>query len=150
MAEARIRRVGHARGGSFGLAVLILVGGVTAFAGQAENKTARLGAATGQPVSTAQTGRGVDVPASIAVLAFANITGDPADDWMGAGIAETVSVALEGGELAALWEEGLSVSERLPNWVVSGAYQRMGDRLRITARITRQDNTNVLQSVIVA
>ena len=133
-----------------GLAVLLLVAGVPAFAGQAENQTARLlGAATGQPVSTAQTGGGVDVPTSIAVRAFANITGDPADDWMGAGIAESVSAALEGGGLAAPWQERLSVSEALPNWVISGAYQRLGDRLRITATITREDTANAVQSVIV-
>ena len=94
MAHARIRRVGHARGGSLGLAVLVVVAGVPAFAGQAETQVApRLGAATGQLLSTVQAGRGVDVPTSVAVLAFANITGDPADDWMGAGIAETVIVA---------------------------------------------------------
>ena len=151
MADARIRRVGHARGGSLGLAVLVVVAGVPAFAGQAETQVApRLGAATGQPLSTVQAGLGVEVPTSVAVLAFANITGDPADDWMGAGIAETVSAALEGAGLAVLREAGPSVSEEGPTWVVSGAYQRLGDRLRITARITREgDTADVLQSAIV-
>ena len=33
---------------------------------------------------------------SVAVLVFSNITGDAADDWMGVGIAETVSSGLGG------------------------------------------------------
>ena len=35
------------------------------------------------------------VTAPVAVLVFSNITGETADDWMGAGIAETVATGLE-------------------------------------------------------
>ncbi|MEE2791242.1 MAG: DUF5916 domain-containing protein [Acidobacteriota bacterium] len=140
-----MRRDDPVRGRSLGLAVLALVVGVPVFAGQAEKQGIRPGAATDQRGSTNQTARRSDVSTSVAVLAFANITGESGDDWMGAGIAETVSAALERGGLAVLPEESLSV----PSWVVGGAYQRLGDRLRITARITRADPSHVFQSVIV-
>ena len=32
---------------------------------------------------------------AVAVIPFSNISGDPADDWIGAGIAETVTADLE-------------------------------------------------------
>ena len=148
MADVRTPRFGHARGGHLGLVVLVLVTGAPASAGQIENQTGQLEHAMGPLVSTAQTRRG-DAPTSIAVLAFENITGDPADHWMGAGIAETVSAVLEGSGLAILGQEALSVSDAAPSLVVSGAYQRLEDRLRITAWITGQNPEHALQSVIV-
>ena len=68
--------------------------------------------------------------ASVSVLPFFNVTGDPEDDWLGAGIAETVVV-----DLKNLY--GLSVVDGPPGatWLVSGSYQRVGDQLRITARL---------------
>lgn len=79
----------------------------------------------------------------VAVVPFTNITGLPADEWIGAGIAETVAVDLErAADLATVAgeaAEGLSAraaGRRLgAPWVVAGGYQRSGDRIRITARL---------------
>ena len=93
----------------------------------------------------------------VVVLPFANISGDPVDDWMGAGIAETVMADLQEGrglsvigrerivdalrtwgasDLAAPDEQiALDVGRQLgATWLVGGGYQRLGDLMRITAR----------------
>ena len=88
---------------------------------------------------------------AVAVAPFANISGAPADDWIGAGIAETVAADLErlhdlsvvgrealGDEIAAGGADGTAreASRRLgAAWLVAGGYQRIGDRLRVTARL---------------
>ena len=91
---------------------------------------------------------------SVAVIPFTNISGREADDWIGDGIAETVTTDLEsqarfaviGRERvqvaaagrgltlddSALLELGRALGAR---WVVAGGYQRIGDQLRITARL---------------
>ena len=148
MVEACFRLVVGVRSCPLGLAVFVLLVGTPVVAGQAENQAARLGAGTDQRRSENQIMRRADVSTSVAVLAFANITGEPVDDWMGVGIVETVSAALEGAGLTVLSEEGLSGSG-VPSWVVGGAYQRLEDRLRITARISRSDPSHIFQSVIV-
>ena len=79
----------------------------------------------------------------VAVLPFVNISGLPADDWIGAGFAETVAVDLERVAGLAAVDSGdargllpREVGRRLGTpWVVSGAYQRVGERVRITARL---------------
>ena len=79
----------------------------------------------------------------VAVVPFTNITGLPADEWIGAGIAETVAVDLErAADLATVAGEAAEgVSARAAGrrmgapWVVAGGYQRSGDRIRITARL---------------
>ncbi|MEM7586560.1 MAG: protein kinase, partial [Acidobacteriota bacterium] len=94
----------------------------------------------------------------VAVLPFANITGNAADDWIGTGIAETVTTDLKattgltvlGREqvevaLAASREElagpiddqqaAIVVGRRLGACaMILGGVQRLGDRVRITAR----------------
>ena len=104
-------------------------------------------------------------PGTVAVVPFSNISQQPSDDWIGDGIAETVR-----GDLQAL---GLSVLERAVvgavhepvagetvdeqasvrlgrrlgvRWVVSGGYQRVGDRLRITARFVDVASGAVVQT----
>jgi TolB-like protein/Flp pilus assembly protein TadD len=88
------------------------------------------------------------------VLAFTNMTGEAADDWIGQGMAETLTADLK--KVRQLWvisrEQIFDQLRRLPgqlderqtievgrrlgaSWVVAGAYQRIGDRLRITARV---------------
>ena len=102
---------------------------------------------------------------SVAVLVFSNITGDAADDWMGVGIAETVSSGLggigglmvirtgpseTGTRTASDIESPIAIAQALDaRWVVSGAYQRLGDRMRITAGLTHVETTVVVQSAIV-
>jgi eukaryotic-like serine/threonine-protein kinase len=92
----------------------------------------------------------------VAVLNFANITANPADDWVGQGIAESLTADLtqiksitvvpreQIFELhRSLSEVGRSVDERQAielgrrlgaSVAVSGAYQRLGGRIRITAQ----------------
>ena len=75
--------------------------------------------ARGQSASSAPAAAG-----PVEVAAFANLSGDPADAWIGDGIAETLAADLGGaGGTAA------------PGLRVAGAYQRVGGRLRITARL---------------
>jgi non-specific serine/threonine protein kinase len=94
---------------------------------------------------------------SVAVLAFANITGDAADEWIGQGIAESLTVDFgKIGGIAVIPREhvfelqrGLQASGRSPDdrhaldvgrrlgatFVVTGGYQRLRDRVRITAQV---------------
>ena len=101
---------------------------------------------------------GDPAPGRVAILPFGNISGAPGDDWIGAGIAETLAAELHGpaafdvigrervseamgaahaadtgpGEHAIVLEVGRRVGAR---WVMSGGYQRLGDQLRITGRL---------------
>jgi serine/threonine protein kinase/tetratricopeptide (TPR) repeat protein len=93
---------------------------------------------------------------TVAVFSFANITGNPADDWVGQGIAESLTADLTRvpamsvvpreqifelqrslNELGRRIDDrqAIELGRRLGAAVtVSGAYQRMGDRIRITAQ----------------
>jgi len=94
---------------------------------------------------------------SIAVLTFANVTRDAGDDWIGTGIAETVTSDLKNVQNLAVIGRGQisellnsmrpseTGSDQLPIeigrrlgawWVLSGAYQRQGDRIRVTVQLT--------------
>jgi len=106
-----------------------------------------------------------EVPAPVVVMVFSNITDDVTDDWIGAGIAETVAFGLNSVDgLVVLPTDPIETGTRAPSdaesliaiaqaldarWVVSGAYQRLGDELRITARVTEVSTSNVLQSMTV-
>jgi serine/threonine protein kinase/tetratricopeptide (TPR) repeat protein len=106
---------------------------------------------------------------TIAVLTFANVTGDAADDWIGTGIAETVTADLKNVHdvtvigRAQVFEQLTNVSAETGRtgdslaieigrrlgawWVVSGAYQRIGDRIRITAQLVEVLNGTLLRTV---
>ena len=106
---------------------------------------------------------------SLAVLTFTNVTREPADDWIGTGIAETLTADLRNVhnldvigraqvfELLKTFESGIDqrddrltieIGKRLSAWwVVSGAYQRLGDRLRITAQLTEVWTGSLLRTV---
>jgi tetratricopeptide (TPR) repeat protein len=95
--------------------------------------------------------------ASVAVLNFANITGNPGDDWVGQGIAESLTADLTHiksivvvpreqifelqrslNELGRRVDDrqAMELGRRLGATVtVTGAYQRLGDRIRITAQV---------------
>ena len=97
----------------------------------------------------------------IAVLPFTNLSQDPADDWLGDGIAEILAT-----DLAA---RGLSVTARArgplagdgdgpapdlgphrrrgARWAVSGGYRRTGRRLLVTARIVDLSADEVVRTV---
>jgi len=89
------------------------------------------------------------LPDTLAILAFRNLSGNADDDWIGSGFAETLATDL--GSLPgvtvlarervarALAERG-GESEQIGRaigcrWVLSGAYQRSGARLRVTAHL---------------
>ena len=97
-----------------------------------------------------------DTPA-VAVLTFANITGNTEDDWLGTGIAETLTSDLRGVPGLALVPRGrihetlrrlgaetpaaddvlaLRVGREVgARWVLAGGFQRAGDAVRVTARL---------------
>lgn len=81
----------------------------------------------------------------IGVADFSNVTGDPADDWMAAGIAETVTgdlrawpdaQVLDRAHLPAPVRAASIVAARSTglDLIVAGSVQRAGRRVRITAR----------------
>lgn len=103
---------------------------------------------------------------TIGVLDFTNITANPADDWLSGGIAETVTVDLK--RIAALKVVGREMVARaiaqLPQqkvsqekmidlglllkvrWIVWGAYQKIQNRIRITASCTEVATGNLVGS----
>jgi serine/threonine protein kinase/Tfp pilus assembly protein PilF len=108
--------------------------------------------------ATRQSADGRPAQKAIAVMTFANISGDAADDWIGFGVAETVSGDLKSiqglavigrermydllrhahaGDQAALDDRrAIEIGRRLgAAWIVSGGYQRVGEQVRITARL---------------
>ena len=93
---------------------------------------------------------------SIAVAGFENLTGDAEDDWIGAGLAETIAAdlaRLTGAEVVGR-ERVAEARRRLgapdvgadeadrrlgralgARWVVAGAVQRFGESVRVTWRL---------------
>ena len=105
----------------------------------------------------------------IAVLPFSNISGDPADDWIGAGIVETLMADLQGvdgvdligrhaisaamrdtgtGDDAPTGDAGLlQLGRRVgARWLIGGGYQRLGADVRITARMVEVATGGVARS----
>ncbi len=108
------------------------------------------------------------VERSVAVMTFANITREHADDWIGTGIAETVSSDLKNvrgltligrarvfdalrsvGSDAHLDESlAIDVGRRLgATWVVVGGFQRIGEMVRITTNFVEVDTGQVQRTV---
>jgi tetratricopeptide (TPR) repeat protein/predicted Ser/Thr protein kinase len=105
---------------------------------------------------------------SVAVMTFSNITREPADDWIGTGIAETVSSdlktihgltvigrarvydALRNLSTDAHLKDSLAIDigHRLgATWVVVGGYQRIGEMVRITANFVQVATGEVRRTV---
>ena len=96
----------------------------------------------------------------IAVTPFANISGNTADDWIGAGIAETITAELERLTSQTVirlnddrlqndsGQETLAAAGRELNarWIVTGSYQRLGDQLRLTGRLVESTTGDVVRS----
>ena len=109
-------------------------------------------------LAATQEGTSPETPTSVSVRVFSNISGDTADDWIGVGLAETVSTGLESvssltvvrlspletGTVAMDVSEGLNTT-----WVVRGAYQRLGEQLRLTAEVTDVETGNVRHSATI-
>jgi len=133
-----------------------------------EERHADLRAAAAE-LEAVRSGRLVAPPAgraSVAVFAFTNITGSGEDDWIGTGIAETVTSDLKGVEgLSVVSRE--RVHERLralgldsvddpaaarvgrelgARFVVHGGYQRAGDAIRVTARLSESAGGTIVRS----
>ena len=106
---------------------------------------------------------------SVAVLALANLTGNPADDWLGQGMAESLTadfakvrglrsisreqifdVQRSAGALTGRMEDerqSIELGRRLgATWVVAGAVQRLGDRVRVTAQTIAVDEGRTVSS----
>jgi TolB-like protein/tetratricopeptide (TPR) repeat protein/predicted Ser/Thr protein kinase len=124
------------------------------FAGMAEVREALTSARRGSsprhfPFSAA--------PETVAAIRFTNITGQPEDDWLGTGIAETLmsDLKIRGGLALVSRERTLEVLRKLgargvpeeslalhlgrevgARFVVSGGYQRQGEEIRVTVRVT--------------
>jgi eukaryotic-like serine/threonine-protein kinase len=103
---------------------------------------------------------------TVAVIGFANITGRPEDAWLGTGLAESVSAGLASVPglvvvsrervLEVLRELGLPAERDDPalavrvgrevgaRGVVTGAYQSLGERVRVTARLCETASGRVL------
>ncbi len=143
-----------------------------ATAGPAERGTEPHLPASG-PVRAAQSAPAAVADDRVAITVFSNISGAAPDDWIGAGIVDTLAADLEGaggvsvvgrqavsGAIAQLSAEGRSAEAteatavaagRLlgAQWVISGGYQRLGDRMRITARVVEVATATVVHTAIV-
>ena len=112
----------------------------------------------------------VKVENGVAVMTFSNITKEPADDWIGSGIAETVTGDLKNvrgisiigrerifeelkniqtGALAEFDEKfAIDIGRRLgASWIIGGGYQRLGEMIRITARFVDVNTGALLKTV---
>ena len=117
------------------------------------------------PVSTRQGANrsGGSPTQTIAIVPFTNLAGDPEDDWIGAGIAESLATGLSGtyaviararvshaakeGGRAQATDKPKEVGRRLgARFVVSGAFQRLGEVIRITVRFVDVSTGAVLRS----
>ena len=90
--------------------------------------------------------------AASTVAVFSNITGSPEDEWIGAGIAATLTAdfAAVGPVLVPGRQAPPSDPIAGPNaarWAISGAFQRVGQRLRITARVVEVATGIVVHAV---
>lgn len=107
---------------------------------------------------------------SVAVLRFNNVTKSPEDDWLGVGIAETVTADLKNVEgMTVIGRELIYEALRRWNaenhtdfdekfatrvgrevgarWIIGGGYQRIGEMLRITARFVEVATGEVIKTV---
>ena len=100
----------------------------------------------------------------VLVLPFVNLTGDPAEDWIGAGIAEALVAGFPAGTAVAAPRDRAAAAGTSAEAPVSadqavgagraldaplvlvGAYQRFGSRLRITARVVSVAAGEVVRS----
>jgi serine/threonine protein kinase/tetratricopeptide (TPR) repeat protein len=105
----------------------------------------------------------------IAIMTFANVTREAADDWIGEGIAETVTSDLKNvaglsvigrtqifemlkhvaaGRDASDHRLAIDIGRRLGAWwVVTGAYQRLGPRIRITVQVTEVLTASLIKTL---
>jgi tetratricopeptide (TPR) repeat protein/predicted Ser/Thr protein kinase len=128
-----------------------------------DNATRPIGIATVSPAPSP-----ARIESSVAVMTFANITREPADDWIGTGIAETVSADLKNIQgvtvigrariydaLRNLSTEAhlndaiaVDIGRRLgATWIVVGGFQRIGQTVRITANLVDVSTASLRRTV---
>jgi len=101
---------------------------------------------------------------SVAVLDFANIAGSSEVDWLGTGVAETVSVDLAKMKSVTVAPRGriqqavlragdpqrdsaaaaVLGRELAVDWIIAGAFQLIGNRIRLTAKIIEAATGDVI------
>ena len=104
---------------------------------------------------------------TVAIVPFTNLTGSPADDWMGQGIAEGLVAGFPAGTATVVQRDRAAAAVRPADapvsadeaaavgraveapFVLVGAYQRFGSQLRITARVVSVAAGDVIRSAIV-
>ena len=113
--------------------------------------------------------RSVEASAAVAVLTFANITRNSEDDWLGTGIAETLTSDLRSvpglslvprgrihetlrrlGAETPDADDGVAVRvghEVGARWVLAGGFQRAGDVVRVTGRLLEVGTGAVVHTV---
>ena len=93
-------------------------------------------------VVTAQTSSGQSgATAPIAVAPFVNASGHADDDWIGAGLAETVATDLRLRRFSVI---GPTAEGHAGVMLVTGAYQRVGDALHITVELVDVRSSEVI------
>ena len=127
-----------------------------------------VGSASAQSASAVPSEGEASRARSVAVLPFTNLSANPADDWIGFGIAETVTADLGQFDLSIIGHEAFvemgrtstlasgdeSAAQQLTgdlgvSWVVAGGFQRLGEQLRITARLVNVETGATSQSVTI-
>ena len=96
-----------------------------------------------------------DAAPSIAVLPFVNVSRNPADDNISTALTAALRTALEQtGAMGVVTLAAADESTALETagghgarWLVGGGYQRVGDRLRVTARVLAVAGGDLLHSV---
>ena len=99
-------------------------------------------------------------PMTLAIADFDNLSPDPADNWIGSGMAESLGADLSrvsGLQVLARerWLKGwsgregandaLDVAQALGmRWLLTGGFQRLGPMLRLTARLTDVASSQVV------
>lgn len=78
----------------------------------------------------------------VAVRPFANLSQEPADDTLAVGIGQAVVALLAQGETLTV-----VASEADAEWIVAGGIQRVGDIVRITARLVDVREGAVVRAV---
>ena len=81
---------------------------------------------------------------AVAVAAFDNVSGVAADQWIGAGVTETLTSALGQLDALSVVDDG-AVGEAPPAWRVAGEYRRWGGRVRIDARVVDMSTGEVAE-----
>ncbi|MEE2638178.1 MAG: DUF5916 domain-containing protein [Acidobacteriota bacterium] len=112
---------------------------------------------TGQAPVASQP-RELPVEGRVLVRTFINLSGNTADDWIGAGIAETVATRVGADPGIVVTRDEGSGSQRVAgeaipsqdvDYMLTGTYQRIGERIRLTARLIDLGDASIMRSTTV-